>query len=394
VESTSVTLADSDLEEESDLGEYDQPIVIDNGSGMTKAGHAGDDAPRAVYRTVVGYPRTSTTMVGRDGSGETLYLGDETIGKEGEVKLKYPIEHGIVTSWDDVEKLWDYGFSKELRVNPEEHAVLHTEAPLNPKSNREKMTQIMFETFKSPQYYVANSAVLALYASGRTTGIVMDSGYRVTHTVPVFEGYALPHAIRRSDLGGADMTDSLNKYLTNEGYCMHTSALRQIVNTIKEKHGYVALDYDLELQNYDKKNDVEYTLPDGKKIQVGAERFKCAEVLFQPRKIIGVDRLGSDDDVYASVMRCDDEIHGRLFSNILLTGGATLFRGTEQRLHKEIVKRAPSEFKVSVVAPPERKYSTWIGGSILSSLSTFQEMWITKAEYDEQGEGIVHRKCF
>ncbi|CAA3015081.1 actin-1 [Olea europaea subsp. europaea] len=234
-----------------------------------------------------------------------------------------------------MEKIWHHTFYNELRVAPEEHPILLTKALLNPKANRENMTQIMFETFNTPTMYVAIQAVLSLYASGRTTGIVLDSRDGVSHTVPIYE------------------------------------AEREILRYLKEKLAYIALDYEQELETAKTSSSVEknYEL---QVITIGAERFRCLEVLFQP-SMIGMEAAEIHETTYNYIMKCDVDIRKDLYGNIVLSGGSTMFMGIADRMSKEITALAPSNMKVKVVAPPERKYSVWIGGSILASLSTFQQ---------------------
>ena len=368
-------------------------VVIDNGSGMCKAGFAGDDAPRSVFSTIVGRPKMPGIMVGLD--QKEVYVGEEAQQKRGVLRIEQPIEHGVVKNWDDMEKVWHHTLYSELRVSPEEHPVLMTEAPLNPKPNRERMTHIMVEVFNVPCLYVSVQGVLALYASGRTSGVVLDSGDGVSHTVPIYEGYAIPHAIQRIHLAGRDLTEYLRQLLGRRGYSFTTAAELEIVRDIKEKMCYVVNNYDEALKESEESHSCEknYELPDGRKILIGNERFKCSEILFQPH-LAGHELEGVHKYVYDSVSKCDNDVRKDLFQNIILSGGSTLFEGMGERLWQEIHQLAPPTNKTKILAPPERKYSVWLGGSILASLSTFQTMWINKQEYDESGPNIIHRKCF
>eukprot|EP01084_Bolivina_argentea_P175434 303814_1 len=402
-------------------GEDVQPIICDNGSGMIKAGFAGDDAPRACFPTVIGTPKDERI---KKHLQKTKYVGDEALQKRDILNLTCPLtKHGAIDRRGDMEDVWRHMFYNELCIQPEEHPILNSEPPLNPKWCREAVTQIMFETFNVPSQYLGLSSVLSLYASGRTTGVVIDSGDGYTCCVPIYDGYALPHAIKRGEISGSDITEYLMKLLNkneNISYSFESFSGKQIVKDIKEKLSYVTTD--------NLCNEKQYELPDGTIINIGSERFECTEILFDP-SLIGKTCNGIAKTLYDSIVACDVDIHRDLMTNIVLSGGNTMFNGIDIRLDKEFVKIMGSgltlingyvrqnyngkllyedivdlvskysnskklEGPTKIIVPPERKYSAWIGGSILSSLSTFQDMWITKDEYSSSGPGIVHRKCF
>lgn len=372
-----------------------------------QTGFAGDDAPCVVFPSLIGQPRNKNSMIGI--GQKDMYFGDEAQAKRGVLRLSHPVNRGMVRDWEAMERLWEHIFDKELRVTIEEHPVLLTEPPLNPKINREKMVEIMFEGFEIPATYVAIQAVLSLYASGRTTGknfltnnsfmnetptissssaltpkkkknalyagIVMDSGEGVTHVVPIYEGYALPHAIQRLELAGKDLTDYLTMNLTKDGYIFTTSAEREIVRDIKERLSYVAMDFEKELAMSKESSqlDKQYELPDGEVITIGAAQFKAPEVLFDPSRM-GLETEGAHEILVRAIMRSDMDVRREMYGNVVLSGGTSLIPGLPDRLAKELCNLASPGVGVRVVAPPQRLNSVWIGGSILASLSTFQQV--------------------
>jgi actin beta/gamma 1 len=255
-----------------------------------------------------------------DGGRTDSYVGDDAQSKRGILTLRQPVEHGIITNWDDMQKIWQHAFNG-LRVAPEEYPILMTEAPLNPLSQREKMIQIVFESFDVPAFYVSVQATLALYAAGRTSGVVLDSGDGVTHTVPIYDGAAINSAIHTIDIGGKNLTDHLMKSLKERGYSFSTAAEYDIIRDIKESLCFVALDFQQETQVASQKStlDKSYELPDGQVITIGSERFRTPEVLFQP-SMLEVPGPGVHVAVSNSIAKCDPAKQQDLYGMILMVG--------------------------------------------------------------------------
>ena len=344
-------------------------------------------------------------------SGITSYfVGSKLDEHRGAFLLEHPMERGAVVDggWDAMELLWEHIYSKSnLNARMEEHPVLLTESPHNPSSQREQLAEIFFETFRVPALFVAPPAVLSLYASGRTTGVVLDVGEGVTHCVPVYEGYALPHSIVRSDLGGIDVTKRLQLLLRKSGLAFSTTAEVDFVSRMKEEVCYVSNVPTNEESDYDMGGNAssattgggasnaaaakaQYQLPDGQVVTIANERHRASEVLFQP-SLIGSEERPIHDVLMTSINQSDMDLRSTLFSNIVLAGGSTLLPGLGDRLLYEVRQRAPERTRIRISAPPERRDSAWVGGSILASLATFKNMWVGRNEYEEYGSSILHR---
>jgi len=331
-----------------------------------------------------------------------------------------------------LQSIWEYGFTKVLRIDPKEHPILISEPSFNTRAIREKMTELMFESYEVPALFLAKNAVLTTFASGKASGLVVDSGSGMTSAVPVHDGYALQKCIVKSTLAGNLLTEEYMKVLdeqevnirphymikskkevhpgayevllkdsinTTESYRRYM--VKQVVRDIKETVCRVS-DFAFDVEANTNIPLVAYELPDGNTIELGTDRFSIAELLFNPtplnkrggpeEEFIGVPQM-----IYNSIAKCDPDVRRELFNSIIVTGGNTLLPGFADRLHKELLEKSPPQmYKVKILAPnstPERKYSSWIGGSILASLGTFQAMWMSKQEYEEHGKSLAERKC-
>lgn len=368
------------------------PIVIDIGSGFTKAGFAGDETPKTVFPSIVGRPRHQGVVVSEE--GDQIFVGEEAQSKRSILTLKYPVEHGLITNFDDYEVLLKHIFS-ELQVDPSKHPILIAEAVLTPKATREKLATIFFETFNVPMVNITSTAVLSIYETENTTGLAIESGDGKCHVVPIYEGYPLLHAIIRLDLAGRDLTDYLMKILTERGYSFTTTAEREIVREIKEKLCYVALDFEKETEKAAGNASAvekEYILPSGDEIIVGNERFRCIETLFQPA-FIGMESAGIHETARNSIMKCDVDIRKDLYGRMVLSGGTTVCPGIADRLKVEMTKLALPTTSIPLPLTTGR-YGAWSGGSKLASYDTFPQMCTPKQEYEEDGPSCIHRKHF
>lgn len=370
-------------------------IVIDNGSSVLRAGFSGEDRPLCTFPTVVGHLTESTKKSFRCcfQRMKESYVGFEAQSKRELLHMNYPVERGIVTDWQNMEAIWSAAF-EQLKAEPSQYSVLISQPYLRRKCNRKHLVETMFESFDVPAMQAPLSALLAMYGSCRTTGVVLDCGDGVCQAVPVQNCKPIEQSIERFELAGRDITDYLIRMLCKRGYYFDPNFDRTTVDEIKKNLCSVALDFAKDIKDIaiaSKFLEKSFRLPDGQTVKVGSERFLCAEALFEPTHL-GIDQFGIQQVIYDSVMKCATELRKELFSNILLSGGSTLFAGFAERLRTEVISLVPLHTTVNVNAQPERGNLTWIGGSVMTSLSTFPLSWVTKREYDESGSSVVYRK--
>lgn len=385
----------------------DKVVVCDNGTGFVKCGFAGDNFPRHIFPSMVGRPiLRSDEHIADDVVMKDLMVGDEAAAARAMLEVSYPVDNGIIRSWEDMQHVWDYTWNEKLKIDPTECKVMLTEPPMNPKSNREKLVEVMFETYGFQGVHVSIQAVLTLYAQGLLTGVVVDSGDGVTHIVPVYEGYALPHLIKRLDVAGRHITQYLIKLLLLRGYAFNRTADFETVRQLKEKLCYVCYDHELEKKLALETTTVvqEYTLPDGRPIKVGAERFECAEALFNPGRI-DVDSKGVAELIFEVIQSSDMDCRPEFYKHIVLSGGSTMYPGLPSRLEKEITalykekvlkgdESGLARFKLRIEDPPRRKHMVYLGGAVLADIMKDKDsFWMSKAEYEEQGLRVLE-KCF
>jgi len=376
-------------------------IVIDNGTGYIKAGFSGEDTPRCVIPTVVGQREIRNEQHQNDPNAQKYHtlIGTDAINNKADYDLKFPISRGEITDIDLCGDIWDHIFEHELEIESGQAHVLLTDTPLNDKENREKMAEILFEKFKVASMTIMNNAVLSLFSCGLTRGIVVESGEGVTNTVPVFEGYALPHAIQSMKVAGQDITQTLFEELRACDILISEQQM-EVVQAIKEKMCSVALDYNKSLQSPDPLSDEarSFVLPDKRVIKVPHKaRFNATEIMFKPQQING-NTLGLPALINDSINKCDKDLKIDLYNNVVLSGGNSMLPGYKERIEKDLMKHIPDDAKseLNIICDSQRKYASWIGGSMLASLGTFSNLVINKNDYQEnEGKGsIVQKKTF
>ncbi|XP_025971379.2 actin-like protein 10 [Dromaius novaehollandiae] len=365
-------------------------VIIDNGSSFTRAGFAGQKKPTFVLRTMSLHPSCPGAI------WETpchLTPAESRIGFATEPRT-YPLKHGVIVDWDSMENLWSHLFFCGLKALPEEHPVLMTDSPSCPTTNREKVAEVLFETFRVPALHVSNTGFLSLCAYGRITGLAVEAGAGVSHVTSVCLGQTWREATYRLDVAGCFLSNYLHNLLMKSSNVPPVlKALKKTtVIQLKKQCCYVSMDYEGDLQDQARHHPAGFRTPDGHWITLHKERFCCPEPLFQP-KLLNQSSPGLHLLTFQSLQKVPDHCRRDVMGNVVLSGGSSMFPGFPERMCLELnALFHGTDCQIKLLATPERGMAAWAGGSMTASLNSFQHMWMGKGEYKEHGAEYVHTK--
>jgi centractin len=385
------------------------PIIIDIGSGIIKAGISGQEAPKTIFPNYIGEPKYSKVL--RSFSKDNQEMKEQYIGKDcskylGILKLRYPVKNGIFENEQDILTVFKYIY-QNLEINNEEireHPILITEPLLNPYINREKIASALFENLSAPAIFFASQPILSLFSTSNTSGVILESGEGVTQSCVVYEGYSIPNSYIRNNYGGRDVTEYFQTLLKKQGYSFSTTSEFEIVRKMKEEICFTAIGnsnsvlsnmsghFDLGGNKNKSESSNTYNLPDGNAIKIGEEKCIAPEILFNP-SIIGSEYLSFQEMIVTSINKVDIDLRKNLYTNVLISGGNTLFKGIQEKFHTEIKYLSPKNMKVKIHSPGNRLLSCWTGGNVISTLEIFKKMWVTRDDWSEKGnKSIIHVK--
>ena len=385
------------------------PIIIDIGSGIIKAGISGQELPKIMFPNYIGEPKYSKVL--RSFRKDNQEIQEQYIGKDclkflGILKLRYPVKNGIFENEQDILTVFKYIY-QNLEINNEEireHPILITEPLLNPYINREKIASALFENLSAPAIFFASQPILSLFSTSNTSGVILESGEGVTQSCVVYEGYSIPNSYIRNNYGGRDVTEYFQTLLKKQGYSFSTTSEFEIVRKMKEEICFTAIGnsnsvlsnmsghFDLGGNKNKSESSNTYNLPDGNAIKIGEEKCIAPEILFNP-SIIGSEYLSFQEMIVTSINKVDIDLRKNLYTNVLISGGNTLFKGIQEKFHTEIKYLSPKNMKVKIHSPGNRLLSCWTGGNVISTLEIFKKMWVTRDDWSEKGnKSIIHVK--
>eukprot|EP00047_Mylnosiga_fluctuans_P005309 m.239711 g.239711 ORF g.239711 m.239711 type:complete len:432 (+) comp13529_c0_seq1:29-1324(+) len=417
-------------------------VVFDIGTHTTKAGYAGEDTPKGAFPSAVGVrPAELENMMETsdetDGPAKkksirsTYSIGTTNIATpRKDMAFAKPLKDGLVDDWDVVEQLLNYSYSHVLRCESNDRPAMMSEASWNTKELREKMAEILFEKYQVPAMYLCKSAVLSSFSAGRSTALVLDVGASGASAVPVYDGLVLGRGIRRNILGGDYLTMQYKqllegpmgipivpqyligkKHAVPEGQAARFDPRAPPPNATPSFHEYMCnevvrdfqasvcriSDHAFSEQSLTGIPTTHYEFPNGYNANFGIERYRISEAFFDPKGHSPVAGLvGHTALVADSIRSCDVDMQQTLWSSVVLSGAATLVTGYVERIHNDMSRVAPQGNKYKVIASPssqERMFSAWIGGSMLASLGSFQQLWLSRSEYNEHGRAAIEKKC-